>query len=92
MAALVTTAGLAERGGLAAKFGGQIVVVAGSSRQSLWQSMRRSGADLGADDQGRIWYAGGPTSADALQTLTLILTLLSRGDRPLSELIASAIL
>jgi phosphomannomutase len=63
-----------------------------SNRQWIWRAMRDQHAALAADRDGRIWSAGPPTCADALQTVTLLLTLLSRGDQPLSELIASAIL
>jgi phosphomannomutase len=52
-------------------------------------AMVRSGAALGADRVGRIWYgeAGERAIADALGTLTLILGKLSEGDRPLSEVL-----
>jgi phosphomannomutase len=63
-----------------------------SNRQSIWKAIREQSAAFAADREGRIWYAGPPTCADALWTVTRLLTLLSRGDRPLSELIASAIL
>ena len=63
-----------------------------SNRQSIWNAIREQSAAFAADRDGRIWYAGPPTCADALWTVTRLLTLLSRGDQPLSELIASAIL
>jgi phosphomannomutase len=63
-----------------------------SNRQWIWRAMRDQHAALAADRDGRIWSAGPPTCADALRTVTRLLTLLSRGDQPLSELIASAIL
>jgi phosphomannomutase len=63
-----------------------------SNRQLIWKAIRDQRADFAADREGRIWYAGPSTCADALWTITRLLTLLSRGDQPLSELIASAIL
>ncbi len=52
-------------------------------------AMVDSGAALGGDGAGRIWYgeAGGRAIADALGTLTLVLGKLSEGDRPLSEVL-----
>ncbi len=52
-------------------------------------AMVSSGAPLGADHGGRIWYGdpGGRVIADALGTLTLVLGKLSDGDRPLSEVL-----
>jgi phosphomannomutase len=63
-----------------------------SNRQSIWKATRDQRADFAGDREGRIWHAGPPTCADALWTITRLLTLLSRGDQPLSELIATAIL
>ena len=67
-----------------------IPTMGSSTRQSIWTAFRGERASFAADRDGRIWYAGTPTCADALWTITRLLTLLSRGDQPLSELIASA--
>ena len=55
----------------------------------LCEVMAAEKAALGADGRGRIWYAepGGPAVPDALGTLTLLLGILSEGDRPLSEVL-----
>ncbi len=68
------------------------VIQAANTRQAIWLAMRQHGADLAADVNGRFWLIGEPACADALKALTVLLSLLSRSDRPLSELIASAIL
>lgn len=61
------------------------------NRESVRKAMLESRAEFAADHHGRIWFGDCPT-ADALKTLTHLLTLLSRDDRPLSERVASAIL
>jgi phosphomannomutase len=61
------------------------------NRQYVRKAMLESRAKFAADQHGRIWFGDCP-SADALKALTLLLTLLSRDDRPLSERVASAIL
>lgn len=61
------------------------------NRESIRKAMLESGARFAADCHGRIWFGDCPT-ADALKTLTHLLMLLSRDDRPLSERVASAIL
>ena len=69
------------------------VVVSNPQRQAMAQAMQRSKAILGGGPSGRIWYGGSsnmdpkPIVADALQTLTVILNLLSRSDRPLSAVL-----
>lgn len=52
-------------------------------------AMVNTGAPLGADQGGRIWYGepSGRVIADALGTLTLLLRKLSDGDHPLSEVL-----
>jgi hypothetical protein len=52
-------------------------------------AMISSGATLGADRAGRVWYgeAGSRAVVDALVTLTLLLGILSDDDRPLSEVL-----
>jgi phosphomannomutase len=61
------------------------------NRESIRNDMIESGAAFAADHHGRIWFGDCPSS-DALEALTLLVTLLSRDDRPLSERAASAIL
>jgi phosphomannomutase len=76
----------------AAQQAGVEVIQASGTRQAIWRAMREHRAHLATDANGRFWFVDEPTCADALKLLTVLLTLLSRGDRPLSELIASAIL
>lgn len=55
------------------------------SRAVMAAAMRRNRAACGGTPDGRIWYGGsGVPLPDALHTLTHLLTLLSRSDRPLS--------
>ena len=69
------------------------MVVSNPRRQAMAKTMQSSQAILGGGPSGRIWYAGSPatdrksTVADALQTLTVMLNLLSRSDRPLSAVL-----
>lgn len=55
----------------------------------LFGTMVSEKAALGADRHGRLWYreANGRVLADALGTLTLLLGILSDGDRPFSEVL-----
>lgn len=62
------------------------------SRQATWQLLRDTQHAIAADDDGRIWFTSPLPCPDALKALSLLLTLLSRSDRPLSELARSAIL
>jgi hypothetical protein len=48
------------------------------------RSMAEHRARLGGGPSGRLWYG---SAADALQTLTHLLVLLSQSDRPLSQLL-----
>jgi phosphomannomutase len=59
-------------------------------RQSMAEAMQSAAATLGGGPSGRIWYAGQTTStADALQTLTIMFNLLSRSDRSLSYVLGT---
>jgi len=60
------------------------IVTCTGSREAIWQSIRQHEAALAADREGRFWFAGPPTSADALKAFALLLVILSRGDAPLS--------
>jgi phosphomannomutase len=72
--------------------GGQVVRT-NVLRSDMHRAMRTSGAELGGGSSGRFWFAVSATEiaavpiADALRTLALLLTTLSQGDRPLSELL-----
>lgn len=67
------------------------VVTADSRRQSIHAAMRASAAILAGGPSGRFWFGGAQSpSADALRTLTYLLTILSQSDRPLSIVAAEA--
>jgi phosphomannomutase len=70
-----------------------LAVTDGALRQQTFRKMRRSGAIFASDSAGRIWYAGRHAPLpDALQTVTLLLVLLSRGDLALSAVLGQAVL
>ncbi len=58
-------------------------------RAAMDQALRDTGAWLGGGLSGRFWFRRRVPAADALETLTRLLMLLSRGDRPLSSLVAT---
>jgi phosphomannomutase len=64
----------------------------GPRRADMERAVRQTGAVLGGGPSGRFWYRREETcvAADALVTLTLLLSLLSRSDRPLSEVVDAA--
>ncbi len=76
----------------ASRSAGLNLVESGPTREAIFLAMRRHRASLAADLNGRIWHSAGPPCPDALRTLTMLFTLLSHSDRPLSDLIKSAIL
>jgi phosphomannomutase len=64
-------------------------VTSDARRAAMERAMRENGALLGGGPSGRFWYrsADGHTSADGLMTLTLLLKILSRSDRRLSQVL-----
>ena len=67
---------------------GRRVILSSPLREAMARTMRRHGALLGGGPSGRLWHAdGGLPLPDALRTVTRLLTLLSRSDRPLSEIL-----
>ena len=60
-----------------------------STRESMSAAMGSSNAILGGGPSGRFWYAGQPPLLDALVTLSLLLTMLSQSDRPISAVLDS---
>lgn len=56
-----------------------------ASRADMHAAMDARGAAVGGGPSGRYWYGGRPPIADGLRSLTLLLTILSQSDRPLSE-------
>jgi phosphomannomutase len=71
-------------------WGGQ-AVFGSATRAGMAATLVRTEALLGGGPSGRFWYAVGHPSADALRTLTLLLALLSRSDRPFSEVLDAAL-
>jgi phosphomannomutase len=69
---------------------GARVVRADATRQAVSQAMHADGAVFGGGASGRFWYAGEPAAPDALLTLSLVLTILSQSDRPISEVVDAA--
>jgi len=60
----------------------------GTRRAEMQQAMCEHEAVFGGGPSGRFWYtADGPPLPDALRTLTLLLVVLSRSDRHLSEVL-----
>ncbi len=58
-------------------------------RAEVDRQMREHRAILGGGSGGRIWYyePGAYSAADALRTVTLLLQILSRSDRPFSQIL-----
>ena len=57
------------------------------ARQAMFDAMTSSGAVLGGGPSGRLWFSVEPPAPDALVALSLLLTMLSQSDRPLSEVL-----
>ncbi len=68
--------------------GGRLIS-AGATRADMHRALRTADAILGADRRGRLWYrhGAGLWFPDALTTVALLLTVLSRSDRPLSTVL-----
>jgi len=64
------------------------VATVGASRAEMSEAMSREKAALGGGPSGRFWHVlGGKPLPDALMTLTQLLVLLSRDDRPFSAVL-----
>jgi phosphomannomutase len=62
------------------------VLAGGTRRAEMYRAMGSARAVLGGG--GRLWHpVGGTFAADALMSLTLVLEILSRSDRPVSEVL-----
>jgi hypothetical protein len=70
---------------------GARVVRSQPRRSAMAAAIRRHGAIFGGGPSGRFWYDHlGHPLPDGLMTITLLLTLLSRSDRPLSSVLDRA--
>jgi phosphomannomutase/phosphoglucomutase len=58
------------------------------SRESIYAACQTNAAIAGGGPSGRTWFGQTPPTADALQALAVLLTILSQSDRHLSERIA----
>ncbi|MCH8923038.1 MAG: hypothetical protein IIA67_07815, partial [Planctomycetes bacterium] len=59
----------------------------GDTREAIDETMRASEALFGGGPSGRVWYREAVPSADALKTLTMLLSILSKSDAPLSQVV-----
>jgi len=69
---------------------GARVAFAAATRQAAFAALSASGAILAGGASGRCFLGGDPPAADALRTLSLLLPLLSRTDRTLSEVLGDS--
>jgi phosphomannomutase len=69
---------------------GARVIRGESTRQGMCERMKSAGAWLGGGTSGRYWYFGPPAMSDALWSLSMLVSLLSQSDRPLSEVLDEA--
>lgn len=67
---------------------GAVVLRSDARRAAMERAMRQHEAQIGGGPSGRFWYAaGGFPLPDALATLTRLLVVLSRTDRPFSQVL-----
>jgi phosphoglucosamine mutase len=66
------------------------VVIGGETREATSRAIEESGATLAAGPSGRFWFAGHSPAPDALLATSLLLSILSQSDRPLSDVLDEA--
>jgi phosphomannomutase len=71
---------------------GATALTSGTTREETYLAMLEHQALLGGGASGRYWFLADWPVADALLTLSLLLTILSQSDRPLSMVLDAAIL
>lgn len=69
---------------------GAVVRRCADSAESALDAFEKQGAIAGFVDEGDLYFADPHPIADALEVLTLLLTILSRGDCDLSQVVAAA--
>jgi phosphomannomutase len=69
---------------------GASVARGGLTRQETYDTIVSSDAVFGGGASGRFWFTGEPPAADSLMTLSVLLTLLSQSDRPVSQVLDAA--
>jgi phosphomannomutase len=69
---------------------GARVFRADATRQAVCERMEATAAAAGGGPSGRYWFSGPPPVPDALLSLSLLISLLSQSDRPLSEVLDAA--
>jgi phosphomannomutase len=65
-------------------------VSGGATREQMYAAMLESQALLGGGPSGRVWFLAETPLADALLVLSLLLTILSQSDQPLSAVLDDA--
>lgn len=60
------------------------------TRQGMCECIESAGAVVGGGADGRYWYSGPPAMSDALWCLSMLISMLSQSDRPLSEVLDGA--
>jgi len=68
---------------------GAKVVCSAASRSAMDAAMREHQAIFGGGASGRFWFGNQPPIPDGLKTLSLVLTILSQSDQPLSSVLTS---
>jgi phosphoglucosamine mutase len=69
---------------------GARVVQGGATREQMCAAIESSGAVLAGGPSGTFWFSAAPPTADALLCVSLVLTILSGSDRPVSEVLDAA--
>ena len=63
------------------------VVLGGDTREAMSRAMEDCGATFAAGPSGRFWFAGQSPLPDALLATSLLLSILSQSDQPLSDVL-----
>ena len=69
---------------------GASVVLSGETREATSRAIEESGAAFAAGPSGRFYFAGHSPAPDAMLATSLLLSILSQSDRPLSDVLDEA--